>query len=198
MYYVYAHINPSNNKPFYIGKGHGKRDRCTRKRNEHWNSIVDKYGFCIIRLADGLTNEQSLEIEKHYISKYGLTISGGILCNKTLGGDGGNTFDPVNNTSWNTGKRGIYKEESIAKMRNSRIGKRHNEKTLPLVLNGLKKANAASVEKRTLKVEDVISSKIWDSKHSCAKELGITVLNVKQRIFRNTQIKGVHLKFIKK
>ena len=198
MYYVYAHINPFNNKPFYIGKGHGKRDSCKRKRNQHWNNIVNKYGFSVIRLADGLTNEQSLEIERFYISKYGFLKNGGLLCNKTIGGEGGNTFDPINNKNWNSGKKGIYSPESINKMRVSKLGKKHSKETLQKVLIALKKAHTSSVQKRSLKVIDVISNKQWDNKHDCCKELKITVTNFKQRIIRDTSIKGYHLRFIKK
>lgn len=197
MYYVYAHINPSTNKPFYIGKGSGDRYICKNKRNVHWNNIVKKYGFCSVKLVDGLTNEQSYEIEKHYIKKYGLTIEGGILCNKTLGGTGGNLFDPINNKNWNSGKKNIYSNDTLEKMKVARIGKKHDKQVLDKVLEGLKKAREANIKNNTLEVVDLISGKKWSSKYDCAKEIGITVNNVMQRIHRNTKIKGYYLKFLK-
>ena len=145
-----------------------------------------------------MTNEQSFEIEKYYISKYGLSINGGILCNKTLGGTGGNLFDPITNKNWNSGKKGIYSNETLQKMSKARLGKKHSPEKLSKVLEGLKKAQQANIKNNTLKVIDLISGKEWSSKYECAKQIGITPNNVMQRIHRNTKIKGYYLKFLKK
>lgn len=90
-YYVYGHINPITNKFFYIGKGKGRRWETTRGRNEYWKRTVDKYGFSAIKLAENLTNEQAVEVEKQYIEKYGTANNGGSLVNMTTGGEYGRT-----------------------------------------------------------------------------------------------------------
>ena len=88
MYYVYAHVNPITKKIFYIGKGNAKRCYSSFNRNKFWYSTVNKYGFAVIKLAEGLTDEQALEIEKQYIAKYKLRGDGGSLVNLTYGGEG--------------------------------------------------------------------------------------------------------------
>src|SRR5690349_11527476 len=111
-YYVYAHLNPGTLKPFYIGKGKNGRINDTKYRGDFWKRYTNKYGFITIKLIDGLTNEQACEIEKQYISKCGFLRAVGLLINHTIGGDGWNTFDPINGKNWNSGMTGVYSEET--------------------------------------------------------------------------------------
>ena len=92
-YCVYAHYKLSNNEIFYIGKGiSNKRPYEKSKRGLHWKNIVNKYGYYITIIANNLTNEEAIEIEKSQIEKYGRTDKNtGVLINKTDGGDGGPT-----------------------------------------------------------------------------------------------------------
>ena len=88
-YYIYCHIRLDNGQPFYIGKG--KDDRAYKKtgRNEWWSNIVNKHGYDILILDEHLEEEESLELEKHYISRLGRKDLGkGILVNMTDGGEG--------------------------------------------------------------------------------------------------------------
>lgn len=83
-YYVYFHINPTNGKVFYIGKGCNKRAFERKSRNAHWQNIVNKYGHEVCIVEDNLTNEEAYLKEIRLISFYGLNN----LCNMTIGGEG--------------------------------------------------------------------------------------------------------------
>lgn len=83
-FYVYLHINPTNGKVFYIGKGSGNRAYQTRSRNDYWKNTVNKYGIEVCIVSDNMTNEEAASFEVRLISFYGLDN----LCNMTAGGDG--------------------------------------------------------------------------------------------------------------
>ena len=84
-FYTYAHINPTTNKIFYIGKGTKSRHLTTARRNPHWNNIVNKYGFIAEILAYWKTSEEALSHEKVLISCF--NDMGYVLANKTSGGE---------------------------------------------------------------------------------------------------------------
>lgn len=197
MFHVYAHLNPITLKPFYIGKGKGDRYFSRRHRSVYWNNYVAKYGFIPIVLVDGLSNYEACEIEKEYIKKYGFIKAGGLLINQTIGGDGGNTFDPIGGKNWNSGKTGVYKPEHIERLRAFRIGKKLPPSVKIKVLDGLKKAARESLKSRTHKVKCLITGNVWDGRQECVKDLQITIHNFKQRVFKNKPIKGSHLQLIK-
>lgn len=216
-YYVYAHVNPVTLKPFYIGKGINERAYNFESiRNKFWLNTFKKYGAGVIKLAENLTNEQSIEIEKQYIEKFGLRIHGGILTNLSYGGYGGRTIFEHNIESvrkkcresklgklnpnfgkriWPIGKR--HTNEAKQKLRNYRLGKKLPDEVKIKVLIGLKKAAEASLKSRTHKVRCLITGKIWNGRQDCIKELGITLMCYKQRIMYNKLIGGHHLQLIK-
>jgi len=103
-FYVYYLIDPTNEKPFYVGKGRGGRmykhekdvkngkianltnqeltDKITSILNENKKIIYKK-------VEENLLNEIALECETMYIKKLGrIDINTGILFNKTDGGEG--------------------------------------------------------------------------------------------------------------
>jgi len=93
-FYVYAHLR-TDNTPFYIGKGAGNRITDTRSRSDWWWNIVNKdyptQKFPnYIKLAEDLTEEESLNLEKEYIKKFGRKNihENGLLINNTNGGEG--------------------------------------------------------------------------------------------------------------
>jgi hypothetical protein len=85
-YYVYAYLRDSDNTPYYVGKGKGRRIF-----DKH-NVSVPKDHSKIVILNEQCTNEEANELEKSYIKLYGRKdLSTGILHNQTDGGDGGDT-----------------------------------------------------------------------------------------------------------
>lgn len=95
-YYVYELIDPTNNRPFYVGKGHGARiyahlyeaKRTPDKWNnalkcERINSIISK-GFVPINnvIKEELTENEAFTIETRLMKKYGFIVDDtGILTN---------------------------------------------------------------------------------------------------------------------
>jgi len=111
-YYVYVLLDPRwsgvwnygnyifENKPFYVGKGKGKRIKShfwksSLKVKSLKNNVIkailnDGYDKPIsFKIYDGLTEEKALEIEIKMIKFFGrLDRNDGILANHTDGGDG--------------------------------------------------------------------------------------------------------------
>jgi len=87
--YVYAYIRSKDSKtakagtPYYIGRGKGRR-AWTKHRNV---SIPNNPQYIII-IENNLSNVGSCALERRYIRWYGKREEGGILHNRTDGGDG--------------------------------------------------------------------------------------------------------------
>lgn len=107
IYYVYALVSSLDNKPFYIGKGKGRRMnchlefyfRCEKLSKEEFNSkkrinkkkfykirkILKNGGYIIYKkIISNLSDEKALRVEKNIIKIIGLKN----LCNLTNGGEG--------------------------------------------------------------------------------------------------------------
>ena len=67
MYYTYLHRRADDLKPFYIGKGVGKRAWKTSKRNNHWNNVRAKHGLEVEIVAQWKTEQEALDHEKFLI-----------------------------------------------------------------------------------------------------------------------------------
>ncbi len=90
-YYVYAHYRKSDNKVFYVGKGHGRRYKRVGKtqRSNLWSKIAKKHGYYHKIWAENLTEQQAFDMEKEWIALYGrINIKTGFLANLTEGGEG--------------------------------------------------------------------------------------------------------------
>lgn len=86
MFYTYMHSRESDNKPFYIGKGQGKRAWVCKGRSDHWNRTVSKHGLKVDVIAKWETEQEAFEHEKFLISCF--RDIGYKLVNLTSGGDG--------------------------------------------------------------------------------------------------------------
>jgi hypothetical protein len=199
---VYGHINPITKKFFYIGKGTGERSVSTEGRNRFWHNTVNKYGFAAIKLVDGLTNEQALEIEKQYIQKYGLRIEGGLLVNFTRGGQAGcvsalvtpetkdklrkSKIGPLNpnygKRTWNYGKPRTEAERK--KMSDAKRGVRQSEERKKASRAALVKAREAQTAKM-FRIQCAASGRTWKNRNECMKELGLTLSQLKDRLKAN-------------
>lgn len=111
--YVYKLIDPSTNKPFYIGKGTGARmlshERYCNKTYEtttHNNRLLKNKIKKVLRESGQIryqkhytTEHNAFSIERALINKYGRRDNKtGILCNMTNGGEG--VSGHVRNEEW--------------------------------------------------------------------------------------------------
>src|ERR1035437_7135305 len=99
MAYVYRHIREDKNLPFYIGIGSDKglyRSVDISRRSKHWNNIVNKTKWHVEIIFDDISYEEAKIKEIEFIELYKRTIDGGILVNKTKGGEGTLGLTPVN------------------------------------------------------------------------------------------------------
>lgn len=132
MALVYRHIRLDTGKPFYIGIGNKiNRAYDKRGRSDYWKRIANKHGYEVQIMVDDLTYEEAKLKEKELIKLYGRDNNGGLLCNRTEGGDGTVGIIVSEKTrkklsEINTGKKRT--KESIIKSANSNRGqKRNNE-----------------------------------------------------------------------
>jgi len=90
MSVIYRHIRLDTNEVFYIGIGKSSdRAFSYKKRNKHWNNIVNKTEYEVQVLKSDLSWDDACELEKILISYYGRKDLGlGPLVNMTDGGDG--------------------------------------------------------------------------------------------------------------
>lgn len=86
-FYVYVWRRP-NGEPFYVGKGTGKRAYSTNKRSKEFKEVY-ALGGCTVDIVDWFIHEsQAHAFEIDLIERFGRRQFGGILVNKTDGGEG--------------------------------------------------------------------------------------------------------------
>lgn len=152
-FYVYAWLRPCG-ETFYIGKGHAFRDKAPKSNNTLFMRIVAKMERngqepTIVRLHEGLTEDQAFALEMAEIAKHGrINIGTGTLANLTDGGEGCTGWVPSAETraKQSAAKLGIplktehrakillavsnRSDASRAKMSASQTGRKHTEATL--------------------------------------------------------------------
>lgn len=171
--YVYLHIKLTNGEPFYVGKGKDNRAFDKRQRSKWWNNIVNKYGYDIIFIEKGLTNDEAIEREIYWIDRIGRKDKNkGPLVNMTDGGEGfrGKHTEEskkkisINNARGFSGKS--HSDESKKKISEKNIGNSNandNKKTEA----GLKKISETSKGNTYMKGKthsDEVKNKISESR----------------------------------
>ena len=152
-FYTYAHINPTTNKIFYIGKGKANRVTQVGKRNQHWKNIVAKHGFKAEILAYWDSEQAALDHEELLISCF--KDMGYKLANKATGGkinSGWNHSEEYKQFMKTVNKGKIVSAETKEKLRIAAlnrpkriISEEHKEKNR-IALKG-RKYNAKTIEK---------------------------------------------------
>lgn len=138
-YYVYEWIRLDINEPFYVGKGKNNRCFTLRKRNKHFNDIVqycenNSIGIAVSILDSNLSNKEALMTECWYIDRY-IFEYGYNITNQTWGGDGGDIVSmmtPEQKMAYSNkmrisclgkNKGNLHSEEAKRKMSESKKGK---------------------------------------------------------------------------
>jgi hypothetical protein len=126
MAYVYQHIRLDTNEVFYVGVGKTKY-RATDKlnRNKYWHNIVNKTEYFIKIIADNISYEEALNLEKELIKTIGRKNLGlGPLVNMTDGGEG--VLGCINSKDHLKGKtfEEIYGEEKAELIKQKMRGNR--------------------------------------------------------------------------
>lgn len=145
MALVYRHIKP-NGEVFYIGIGVNKKRAYSKHgRNRYWHNVINKYGYEVQILTNGIDYDFAKEIEMLLIAHYGRRdLNRGTLVNLTDGAEGNQTLSEnqlegckkriieYNKTKkdYSFTQEKNYKE----KMRKSLIGK-HNKKVIDIETN---------------------------------------------------------------
>ena len=124
-YYTYMLVDPLTNKPFYIGKGCGKRMyQHYYNRNKLSNQLLARKINKIINRGDkivykkiinNVSEQEALIKEIELIEHYGrIDVKTGILCNLTNGGEQGGT-------SWSQQTKQRKRDQELAKKKGKPI-----------------------------------------------------------------------------
>ncbi len=91
-FYVYEHCRRDTGAVFYVGKGSGRRARCTQGRNRYWRNVARKAGWSMRIVFRTEDEELAFLAEQELIRRHRLL--GSPLVNQTEGGEGmaGYTF----------------------------------------------------------------------------------------------------------
>ena len=85
-FYVYAFLREDRSTPYYIGKGTRRRTQAVTNRT----TAIPKDRSRVVKIKEGLTNEEAMELEALLILQWGRKdIGTGILHNFTDGGEPG-------------------------------------------------------------------------------------------------------------
>jgi len=156
---VYIHKRKDNNSVFYIGIGKTeKRANSKDSRNNHWKSVVNKYGYYTEITHKDIVLEEALTIEKYLISFYGRKDLGkGELVNKTDGGERYYNFSEETKEilrQKNIGRK--HKPETIKKLKGRKFTEEHKQKIAASHL-GKKLSDEAKEKVRKFQKNKIVS-----------------------------------------
>ena len=104
---VYFHKRNDTNEVFYVGIGNTNRPKTKENRNTHWHNVVNKVGYTVEIVHEGLTWDEACVYEVNYIKDFGRRDLGlGTLVNLTDGGEGLNNPTKETRNKIGNGKRG--------------------------------------------------------------------------------------------
>ena len=168
---VYRHIRKDNGNVFYIGMGSRRRPTSKSDRNNHWHNIVNKCGYKVEVLAEGLSIEDALELEEFIISEYGQEN----LTNKTSGGE---CWSHNNETKELLRQMNLGKKMSDASKRKriETLNKLYGKGSSPKTNEGLERIKEAQRGNNHSgkKVIDKETGVVYDSLSKACRELGFS------------------------
>lgn len=196
QYYVYAYLRKSDNTPYYIGKGKGRR-----AWEKHPGISIPSDQTKIVFAEKNLTNVGACAIERRLIAWYGRKSLGtGILLNKTPGGEGGIGGSKKGRTlSQQTrerlseaGKGRMVTDETRKKLSAAKTGKSRpkfsdewranlskNHRSKRGYVQTVSAEVRESISKKLSKAVYCVTNDTWyPSKKVAAKELGLKVGNI--------------------
>jgi len=150
-YYVYIYIDPRNNLPFYVGKGHNKRwTYHLNLNNKYYNlylrnkikSIRQKgYEPIVEKIKKNLSDKKAVELEKILIKLYGRKDNNtGTLVNHTDGGDGseGRICNLSTRRKMSKNQRGISRNKGEKNPQYGKSNTKEQKRKISLALVGNK------------------------------------------------------------
>jgi len=167
-FYVYVHYRNDTLKPFYVGKGKGKRYKTKHNRNSYWKNIVNKVGFTPMIVENFITEEKSFELEKYYIQHFGRNN----LCNMTDGGEGSSGCIPNEKTRKKFSENTIGKKNPMYGKKSAMYGKKHTDETKKKMSDKQKgEKHPMYGKKHTDETKKKMSNKHKGEKNSFAKKV---------------------------
>ena len=169
---VYIHRKLSDSTIFYVGIG--SEDRPYRKsgRSSLWNSTVNKNGYYVEVILEGLEWKEACEIETYLIKQFGRKdLRTGYLVNLTEGGDG------------TVG--GKHSEESKKKMSEANkgntyaLGNKHSEET-----------RSKMSEDKSKKVIDTVTGEVYVSVIEASKAINVNYKTLSRWLIGYSQNKS--------
>lgn len=169
-YYVYV-WRGADGEPFYVGKGKGNRAYDLYDRSPDFLDVHSQ-GGCTVEIADWFIHEsQALAYEVELIALYGRRDHGGVLVNKTDGGDGcsGHIKTPEAIEKWRSKNVGRKRSAEVGlKISAAKMGHSVSDETRTKLSEALKKrfkdpAERAKVSERMANISDLTRQRMSEA-----------------------------------